>query len=65
MKTREIVLPGEMLEERKGRKLGSGVYLEDDKVFSKEFQRVAVKDARFHSLNSLVKPIPFHISFKK
>ncbi len=35
MKTRDIVLPGEMVEERKGRKLGAGVYLEDDKVFSK------------------------------
>jgi exosome complex component RRP4 len=35
MKTREIVLPGDMLDERKGRKLGNGVYEEDDKVFSK------------------------------
>ena len=35
MKTREIVLPGDMLDERKGRKLGNGVYEENDKVFSK------------------------------
>lgn len=35
MKTREIVLPGDMLDERKGRKLGNGVYEEDDKVYSK------------------------------
>ena len=35
MKTKDIVIPGEMVEERKGRKLGIGVYLEDDKVFSK------------------------------
>ncbi len=32
---REIVLPGELLEERKGRKLGEGVYLDGEKVFSK------------------------------
>lgn len=35
MKTREIVLPGDLLDERKGRKLGNGVYEENDKVFSK------------------------------
>jgi len=35
MKQREAVLPGEELEERKGRKLGNGVYTEGDKVFSK------------------------------
>ncbi len=35
MKAREIVLPGDMLGERKGRRLGNGVYEEDDKVFSK------------------------------
>lgn len=35
MKSREIVLPGEELEGRKGRKLGSGVYTEGEKVFSK------------------------------
>lgn len=35
MKTRDIMIPGEMVEERKGRKLGTGVYLENDKVFSK------------------------------
>jgi exosome complex component RRP4 len=32
---RQIVLPGELIEERRGRKIGSGVYLEDDKVFAK------------------------------
>lgn len=31
---RKIVLPGEMLEEQKGRKLGIGVYKEGTKVFS-------------------------------
>lgn len=35
MKVREIVLPGDALEERKGRKLGNGVYEENEKVFSK------------------------------
>jgi len=35
MKVREIVLPGDLLDERKGRKLGNGVYEENDKVFSK------------------------------
>ncbi len=35
MKQREIVLPGDLLEDRKGRKLGNGVYEENDKVFSK------------------------------
>ncbi|MBI2084775.1 MAG: KH domain-containing protein [Candidatus Aenigmarchaeota archaeon] len=35
MKAREVVLPGDMLDERKGRKLGNGVYEEDGKVFSK------------------------------
>ena len=35
MKSREVVLPGEELEERKGRKLGNGVFIEGDKVFSK------------------------------
>ena len=32
---REIVLPGEFLGERKGRKIGRGVYAEDDKIFAK------------------------------
>jgi exosome complex component RRP4 len=32
---REVVLPGELLEERKGRKIGRGVYAEADKVFAK------------------------------
>ena len=35
MKTKEIVLPGDFIDERKGRKLDSGVYLEENKVFSK------------------------------
>ena len=35
MKTREIVLPGYEMGERKGRRLGNGVYEENDKVFSK------------------------------
>ncbi len=35
MKTKEIVLPGEAVEDRGGRKLGNGVYLEGEKVFSK------------------------------
>lgn len=35
MKTREIILPGEMVDERKGRKLGTDVYIEGDKVLSK------------------------------
>lgn len=34
-KYREVVLPGEFLEEKKGRKLDNGVYVEDDKVFAK------------------------------
>lgn len=32
---RKIVLPGELIEERKGRKLGVGVYQEKEKVFAK------------------------------
>ncbi|MBI2543151.1 MAG: RNA-binding protein [Candidatus Aenigmarchaeota archaeon] len=32
---REIVLPGDEMDERKGRKLGNGVYEEDGKVFSR------------------------------
>lgn len=32
---REIVLPGEFLEERKGRKIGRGVYADGDKIFAK------------------------------
>lgn len=32
---RDVVLPGELIDERKGRKAGTGVYLEDDKVLSK------------------------------
>jgi len=32
---RRVVLPGEQIEERKGRKLGSNVYPENDNVFSK------------------------------
>lgn len=32
---RKIVLPGEFISERRGRKLGKGVYQEGDKVFSK------------------------------
>ena len=35
MKTREIVIPGDLLGERKGRKLGNGVYEEEEKVYSK------------------------------
>ncbi len=34
-KYREVVLPGELLGERKGRKLSNGVYAEGDKVFAK------------------------------
>ncbi|MFH0711107.1 MAG: exosome complex RNA-binding protein Rrp4 [Candidatus Aenigmatarchaeota archaeon] len=30
-----VVIPGELLEERKGRKIGQGIYVEGDKVFSK------------------------------
>lgn len=32
---RQIVLPGEFLEERKGRKIGRNVYIEGDKLFSR------------------------------
>lgn len=32
---KEVVLPGEFLTERKGRKIGKGVYFEDDKIYSK------------------------------
>lgn len=32
---REIILPGEVVDEKRGRKLGGGVYLEGDKVFAK------------------------------
>jgi len=32
---REIAVPGEFIDEKKGRKLGVGVYAEDDKIFAK------------------------------
>jgi exosome complex component RRP4 len=32
---REIVLPGQLIEDRKGRKIGKGVYLEEDNIFAK------------------------------
>jgi exosome complex component RRP4 len=35
MTLREIVLPGEVVEERKGRKLGTGVYPDGEKVIAK------------------------------
>ena len=35
MDVREIVLPGELIDERKGRKIGKGVYLEEDRIFAK------------------------------
>jgi len=35
METREILLPGEIVEERRGRKIGKGVYVENDRVFAK------------------------------
>jgi len=35
LKENSVVIPGEFLGERKGRKLGHGVYIEGDKVFSK------------------------------
>jgi len=35
MEYRKIVLPGEFLEEKKGRKVGRGAYFEGEKVFAK------------------------------
>jgi len=35
MEVREIVLPGELIDERKGRKIGKGTYLEEDKILAK------------------------------
>lgn len=35
MEVRKIVLPGEFLEERRGRKIGRGAYFEGDRVFAK------------------------------
>lgn len=35
MEVREIVLPGELIAEKKGRKVGKGAYFEKEKVFSK------------------------------
>lgn len=35
MKENSVVIPGEFLGERKGRKLGQGIYLEGDKAFSR------------------------------
>lgn len=34
MKTRNVVIPGDCLDERKGRKLGMGTYEEDGKIYS-------------------------------
>jgi exosome complex component RRP4 len=33
--TIEVILPGELIDDRKGRKIGTGVFLEGDKIFSK------------------------------
>lgn len=35
METREVVIPGELIDEKKGRKVGSGAYFEDENVFAK------------------------------
>jgi exosome complex component RRP4 len=35
MKVRRIVLPGDFITEKAGKKIGSGVYFEGDKIFSK------------------------------
>lgn len=35
MEVREIVLPGELIAEKKGRKIGKGAYSEEEKVFAK------------------------------
>jgi len=35
MTEREVVLPGELIEEKKGRKAGSGTFFEGEKVFAK------------------------------
>lgn len=35
METREVMIPGEMIDQRKGRKVGNGVYFEGEKVFAK------------------------------
>jgi exosome complex component RRP4 len=42
--SREIVVPGEMIGERGGRKLGEGVYEEGDKIFSKKVGIPFVKE---------------------
>jgi len=34
-KVRDIVLPGEFIDEKKGRRVGKGAYFEGDKVFAK------------------------------
>jgi exosome complex component RRP4 len=35
MSEKEVVLPGELIEEKKGRKVGNGTYFEGEKVFAK------------------------------
>lgn len=35
MEVRKIILPGEFLDERRGRKIGRGAYFEDNRVFAK------------------------------
>lgn len=35
METKDVVLPGEFIEEKKGRKVGKGAYFEGEKVFAK------------------------------
>ncbi len=55
---KEVVLPGELLGERKGRKLGQGVYLENDKIFSKILGMPRISDVEVIVLPLTGKYIP-------
>lgn len=58
MMEKEIALPGEFLQDRKGRKLGIGVYLEGEKVFSKVLGVPRVSDVEISVIPLSGKYIP-------
>ena len=42
--TNQIILPGELIDDRKGRKIGNGVYLEGEKVFANNDDKIVSQD---------------------
>lgn len=58
MTNREIVLPGEFLDDRKGRKIGQGVYLENEKVFAKVLGIPKISDVEISVVPLAARYIP-------